>query len=243
MNIPLEIPDISEYGAVKETARQKSDKRLFMQLLVFTECFSTENISKALQNSGLESVLYANANDPRGIGVLVLAEDPAVFTGKARAIFTSEPFRSLKALPDWTMIGRSYSSGFEQDLEDWLLRKPRRNLFNPAWNWAVWYPLRRNGAFEQLSKEEQRPILMEHAKIGMSYGQAEFAHDVRLACHGLDAHDNEFLLGIISKELYPISKLVQEMRKTQQTSKYIEQMGPFFVGHAIGRFGNETRKN
>ena len=238
----IDLPDVHEYGAEKNGVRQSSDRRLFIQLLVFTECFSLEAASKTLQNSGLESVLYADVNDPRGIGVLVLSEDPSLFTGKARSVFLSEPFRSLKAKTGWTMMGRTYSSGFEQDLEDWLLRKPRRNLFNASFNWALWYPLRRKPEFEQLTKEEQRPILMEHAKLGMGYGQAELAHDVRLACHGLDAHDNEFLLGLVSKELYPLSRLVQDMRKTQQTSRYIQQMGPFFVGHVMGRFGHETGK-
>jgi chlorite dismutase len=134
------------------------------------------------------------------------------------------------------MMGRTYSVGHEQDLEDWLLQKPRRNAFNPALNWHVWYPLRRKGEFEALSKDDQRNILMEHARLGMSYGQADFAHDIRLACHGLDKNDNEFVLGIVAHELHAISRLVQDMRKTQQTSKYIQSMGPFFVGKVLARF-------
>jgi len=52
-----------------------------------------------------------------------------------------------------------------------------------------------------------------------------------LACHGLDAHDNEFVIGLIGKALHPLSHVVQSMRKTKQTARYISQMGPFFVGH------------
>ena len=133
------------------------------------------------------------------------------------------------------MLGRTYATGFEQDLEGWLLQKPRRNVFDEKLSWAVWYPLRRKPEFEALSREEQRPILMEHARLGMSYGAADLAHDVRLACHGLDARDNEFVIGIVAKELHPISRLVQDMRKTQQTSKYIQSLGPFFVGRAFFR--------
>lgn len=225
---------------MKEGARQASDKRLFMQLLVFSECFSDKPLIQALGQSGLEAVLYADANNPRGVGVLLITEDPALFSTKAREVLTAEPFRSLVHRPEWTMIGRSYSNGFEQDLEDWLLRKPRRNVSNPDYPWAVWYPLRRTGEFEQLSKEEQRPILMEHATIGMAWGQADLAHDIRLACHGLDAYDNEFLLGLVSKELYPLSRLVQEMRKTRQTSRYIQKMGPFFVGYRLAHFPSTT---
>ena len=52
---------------------------------------------------------------------------------------------------------------------------------------------------------------------------------------GLDANDNEFVLGLIGKELHPLSHVVQTMRKTRQTSQYIVQMGPFFVGHVEWR--------
>jgi chlorite dismutase len=32
--------------------------------------------------------------------------------------------------------------------------------------------------------------------------------------------------------MYPLSHIVQSMRKTIQTSEYIETLGPFFVGRA-----------
>jgi chlorite dismutase len=57
-----------------------------------------------------------------------------------------------------------------------------------------------------------------------------------LACHGLDANDNEFVIGLIGKELHPLSHVVQAMRRTRQTSEFIVQMGPFFVGRAVFRF-------
>ena len=69
----------------------------------------------------------------------------------------------------------------------------------------------------------------------MAYGQQDLGHDVRLACHGLDEGDNEFVIGLIGKDLHPLSHLVQAMRKTRQTSEYIEKMGPFFVGYALQR--------
>ena len=53
--------------------------------------------------------------------------------------------------------------------------------------------------------------------------------------HGLDAEDNEFVIGLVGKELHPLSHLVQTMRKTRQTSEFISQMGPFFVGHVVAR--------
>jgi chlorite dismutase len=41
------------------------------------------------------------------------------------------------------------------------------------------------------------------------------------------------VIGLIGKELFPLSACVQAMRKTRQTSSYIEKMGPFFVGRAV----------
>jgi chlorite dismutase len=69
----------------------------------------------------------------------------------------------------------------------------------------------------------------------MAYGQKDLAHDVRLACHGLDSADNEFVIGLVGKDLHPLSHLVQAMRKTRQTSEFIAKMGPFFVGYAAHR--------
>ena len=103
----------------------------------------------------------------------------------------------------------------------------------PHWRWAIWYPLRRSGRFVQLPDEEQRTILAEHGAIGMAFGAADYVHDVRLACHGLDRDDNDFVIGLIGKDLFPLSAVVQAMRKTQQTALYLDRLGPFFVGRAV----------
>jgi chlorite dismutase len=133
------------------------------------------------------------------------------------------------------MFGRTYSSGYETDLEDWLLKRPRRTALSPDWPWAIWYPLRRTGTFARLTPQEQGGILKEHAVLGRTYGEADLAHDVRLACHGLDTHDNDFVIGLVGRELHPLSHLVQTMRRTAQTSEFIQTLGPFFVGHALWR--------
>lgn len=230
-----EALDINEKGAVRGGVPQVSEKRLYLQLQSFGNCRDIAPVSKALEASNLESVLYVDLNDPQGIGVLFLSEDPLLFTTKVRSLLTSEPFTSLVHKPEFTMFGRTYSTGREADLEDWLLKKPRRNALNPNWSWAVWYPLRRKPEFELLPKEEQGKMLYEHAKIGIAFGQADFAHDIRLACYGIDKNDNEFVLGLVGAELYPLSRVVQEMRKTQQTGKYMASMGPFFIGKAVWR--------
>ena len=95
--------------------------------------------------------------------------------------------------------------GYEPDLAEAILHRPRRTVLNTDWPWAVWYPLRRSGRFAQLPPEEQRVILAEHGAIGMSFGAGDYAHDIRLACYGLDKNDNDFVIGLLGKELYPLS--------------------------------------
>jgi hypothetical protein len=221
--------DIREHGA----RQQISDRRLFMQLHVFTGCLDTKPLVHELEASRQEAVLYRDVNDPRGVGVLTLTEDPVRLVQGLRELLNAEPFTGLGYRAEFTMLGRTYASGFEIDLEDWLLRRPRRTVMNPAWPWGIWYPLRRVGAFARLSPQEQGAIIREHSALGRAYGEADLAHDVRLACHGLDVHDNDFVIGLVGRDLHPLSHLVQAMRKTVQTSQYIHTLGPFFVGHAL----------
>jgi chlorite dismutase len=221
--------DVREHGAQGATA----DRRLFMQLQVFSGCVDPKPLVRAFEASRLEAALYQDVNDPRGIGVLTLAEDPAVYVRESRELLNADPFVGLVPRPQFTMLGRTYASGFEADLEDWLLRRPRRTVLNPAWPWSVWYPLRRVGAFARLSPQEQGSVIREHSVLGRAYGDADLAHDVRLACHGLDVNDNDFVIGLIGRELHPLSHLVQAMRKTAQTSQYLQSLGPFFVGHVL----------
>ena len=229
----MDPPDLKEYGAEKDGVRQTSERRMFFQLQVFTECLDTDALIKPLADSGREFVLYKDVNDPRGVALLSMEEDPGMFAGPIREILTKSPFAELKPQKEMTMMGRTYSLGREPNLEDWMLKKPRRNALNRAYPWAVWYPLRRKPEFALLSREEHGKVLMEHAMIGRSYGEAGYVQDIRLACHGLDKNDNEFVIGLLSSELFPLSKIVQDMRKTQQTSKYIQSLGPFFVGQVV----------
>ncbi len=221
--------DVHEHGAGGQT----STRRLFMQLQAFGGAADPKPLVRALESARIEGALYRDLNDPRGVAVLGMAEDPTFFVNGWRDVLGDGPFAALAAKPELAMFGRTYSSGFESDLDEWLLRRPRRTVLNPAWPWGIWYPLRRTGAFARLSPKEQGEVLREHAMIGHAYGDADLAHDIRLACHGLDAHDNDFVIGLVGRELHPLSHLVQAMRKTVQTSGYIASLGPFFVGHAV----------
>jgi len=223
--------DVREHGAGQQT----STRRLYMQLQVFGDSDDAKRLVGALERARVEGVLYADAADPLGVGVLGIAEDPGFFVGRWRELLGTEPFLGLRRKPELTMFGRTYSSGFETDLEDWLLARPRRTTLDPEWPWAIWYPLRRTGTFARLTPQEQGAILKEHAALGRTYGEADLAHDVRLACHGLDTHDNDFVIGLVGRELHPLSHLVQTMRRTAQTSEFIQTLGPFFVGHVLWR--------
>jgi hypothetical protein len=228
-----EPPDISEKGGMKNGEAQRSDRRLFLQFLAFGGCETTRPLAEAASAAGITGALYEDVNDPRGVALLTLSEDPAYFLDRVRPMLNGPSFRPLVQKPEYTMLGRTYAIGYEPDLEEVLLHRPRRTVLNPEWKWAVWYPLRRSGKFAQLPADEQRVILAEHGTIGMSFGVADYAHDIRLACHGLDKDDNDFVVGLLGKDLYPLSAIVQTMRKTQQTSLYLERLGPFFVGRAL----------
>jgi chlorite dismutase len=212
---------------------QRADTRLFMQLLAFGNCTDAAPLAGVLARDRIDGVLYEDVNDPRGMALLTFSESPAFFVDRVRPILNQAPFVTLTQKPEYTMTGRTYSIGYEPDLMDVLLHRPRRTVLNPDWRWSIWYPLRRSGRFAQLPPEEQRVILAEHGAIGMSFGAADLAHDIRLACHGLDKFDNDFVIGLVGKDLYPLSAIVQSMRKTQQTSLYLERLGPFFVGRVV----------
>lgn len=228
----IEPPDLSEKGGVKGGEPQRSNERLFMHLMVFGGCRDTAAVSSYLSEFPITGVLFEDLNDPRGIGVLTLSSDPNSFLDVVRPLLNSGPFESLQLKPAFTMFGRTYSLGYEPDLHETLVARPRRTVLNPDWTWGVWYPLRRSGRFAQLPVEEQRTILAEHGAIGMTFGAADYAHDVRLACYGLDRDDNDFIVGLMGKELFPLSAVVQAMRRTQQTSLYLDRLGPFFVGRS-----------
>lgn len=227
------LTDLREKGAIKDGERQALDRRLFMQLLVFGGCRETSVLIEALKAAGIPSVLYADINDPQGVGLLTMNEDPGFFVTKLRALLNGGGFASLELKSEYTMLGRTYALGHEENLEEWLIHRSKKVVTNPAWKWAVWYPLRRSGEFALLPPKEQGEILMEHGMIGRAFGKADLGHDIRLSSFGLDKFDNDFVIGLIGRELHPLSALVQTMRKTRQTSTYIDEMGPFFIGKAV----------
>jgi chlorite dismutase len=188
-----------------------------------------------LRKKGVASVVYADAVNPRGYGLLTWCEDAGPLVDTVRSLFAEPALARVVLRAGWAMFGRTYATGHEPDLEHTLLRRAIEQVNAPAHSWHIWYPLRRTPAFSSLDPHEQAQVLREHAQIGMAYGASELAHDVRLACYGLDGADNEFIIGLCGNDLHPLSHLVQTMRKTRQTREYIAHMGPFFVGQVLCR--------
>ncbi|MCY3552336.1 MAG: chlorite dismutase family protein [Candidatus Poribacteria bacterium] len=229
--------DLREIGAPIDGEPQISDQRLFFQLHVFEGCLDPRFITETLEKGSLDAVVYDDLNHPTGSGVLFIAEDPAMLMPASRTLLLkAQEVPDLLYRSEMTMTGRTYSSGREPNLEEWLLNKPRQNVLNPDFPWAIWYPLRRKPEFYRLEHRERGRILGEHAMLGRSYAAGGYASDIRLACFGLDTNDNEFVIGLVGPELYPLSRLIQDMRQTEQTTKYIESLGPFFVGKVRTQF-------
>ena len=232
--------DVTERAGLHTGNPQALETRLFMQLLAF-DCergvdpaLAIEEVATQLAARKVAAVIYADANAPRRFAVLTWAERPEHFVHAVRPALNAASAGTVP-VPELTMLGRTYATGYEPDLRFWLLDRPVATVSNGAWPWAVWYPLKRQGAFNRLEGREQAAILKEHGAIGRAYGEQDLAHDVRLACFGIDGNDNDFVIGLIGKDLHPLSHVVQAMRKTRQTAELMEKMGPFFVGHVARR--------
>ncbi len=232
---PPQLPhiDISEKGRDADGSATSLNRRLFMQFMALEGEGGIEELVALSQKENPQWVLYQDFNDPRGAGVLVFCEDPAYVSEVIHPLLNSSVGKNWKVRPEFTMVGRTYSIGYESDLEEVLINRPVTKICDPELPWSVWYPVRRSGLFERQSREEQRKMLLEHGGIGHAYGKAGYATDIRLAGHGLNKDDNDFIVGLLGKELFPLSALVQHMRRTRQTSEFIERMGPFFVGKTV----------
>ncbi len=220
-----------------------------MQLITFQDLApedlskdTSDLIHKALKQAGIPHVVYDSIQQADQFAVCVWSEDPSYFSEGVRPVLREfmGKMGNLKLLT--TMFGRTYSNGHEADLEFALLKKPPKVVLEPQGEYAIWYPLKRTGSFYLEDPGSQCKMLLEHAAIGRSYGMADLAQDVRLQSFGTDEKDNEFIIGIVGKELHPLSKVIQDMRKTRHTSEFMDSLGPFFVGKRRGRWPEEHLK-
>ena len=219
--------DVREHGANQQT----SSRRLYMQLQAFGDCDDPKRLTGALERARVEGVLYADVADPLGVGRPGHRRGSRVLRGSvAGASRDASRSSGSGESPSWPCSGAPTRAASRPTSRTGSSARPRRTALAPEWPWAIWYPLRRTGTFARLTPQEQGAILKEHAVLGRTYGEADLAHDVRLACHGLDTHDNDFVIGLVGRELHPLSHLVQTMRRTAQTAEFIQTLGPFFVG-------------
>lgn len=230
--VPVQ-PDVLEHGRADNGEPLSSDRRLFMRLLCFTGCKDPSPLIGFTRDAGWDAAIYQSASDPWGVALLLMDVSPDFFVSTADPLLRNSPWADLQPLPEMTLFARAYSIGYENDLERTLVTRPRERALSPQWPWVVWYPLRRTGAFAKLPKREKMKILGEHGTIGRAWGEAGHAHDIRLACFGMDRDDNDFAVALVGGDLLALSKIVEVMRGTVQTSTYIERLGPFFCGKAI----------
>src|SRR6185436_18641686 len=124
-------PETRERGAEKDGQPQVMDRRLWMQLFVF-DCVEAppddvqRSLAAALETRGAAAVLYRDFSNPTGLGLLAWSEDPTELVTGVRAALNE--VRGIRHRHELAMLGRSYSSGFEPDLEYWLLRRPRETV-------------------------------------------------------------------------------------------------------------------
>ena len=119
-----EKPEIRELGAPCEGVLQTSDRRLYLQLQAFGEVNDANSLIAPIKESGLECVLYLDINDPYGIGLLMMSEDPKAFVGEFRDLMNRSPFLELRHKPEWTMLGSDiYSLCLDCEAEIYTLRE------------------------------------------------------------------------------------------------------------------------
>ncbi|MFN8216221.1 MAG: chlorite dismutase family protein [Solirubrobacterales bacterium] len=234
LQCPADPRDMRERGASRAGVPQTLDQRLYMQLQALVGVPDAAELVQALRRAGAAGVVYESAAEPGLAALLLLDGDPGALLEAARAVAADAAVAGAERRRELTMYGRTYGSGHEPDLEDWLLRAPPRKLAAPENEWAVWYPLRRSADFYRLGDRDRGRVLAEHGKVGRTFVEAGYADDVRLECFGLDPADNEFVIGLLGSRLDRLSRLVKAMRPTEHTARYIERLGPFFVGRRAG---------
>ena len=166
------------------------NRRLFMKFTAFGGCADADAAIAALTEDGVTGALYLDASDPQGIGLIATAEDPEYFVTTLRSLLNREPFASFTHKPELDMLGRTYSIGYEPDLEETLFKRPLSKIKDPKNRWAIWYPLQRSKKFQTLPADHQRRILAEHGSLAKRYGAGGHANDRRPLLRGFPPRRN-----------------------------------------------------
>ncbi len=195
-----------------------------------TGCLDVQPLQGPLGVKKLDCVLYKDAADARGAGLLILANDPELFTGELRDMLCARPYQALTVRPEYSLLGRAFSRNTEHS-DEVVISAARDTLMNTRWPWAVWFPLRHSRKFAGLSNDEQNRLLDEFEATPEI--EAGDAGEVRLQCHGLDASGNDMFVGLVGGDLGQLSTIIARRQQTEYVTGYIDSLGPFFVGQAI----------
>ena len=123
--------ELEEFGKNADGEPISLKRRVYMQLLAFSHCTDPGPIIERLDAVDAQSVVYADLRDSRGVGLLFCHEEPDWFVTELRQLLCSEPFVDLSPKPELTMFGRTYSIGYEQDLEATLVTNPLKKAKLP----------------------------------------------------------------------------------------------------------------
>ena len=103
--ISAEPPDIRERSQTTDGRTLTLERRLFMQLLAFGESERTDFLVEALSAAELPGVLYEDVNDPTGVALLTLTENPDFFVTDSAVIPAPAAFlpryRPSRNTPCW----------------------------------------------------------------------------------------------------------------------------------------------
>lgn len=207
-----------------------SDNTIFVQLQVFDiepaagPRAMVSALSRRLREKRIDAVIYGDANDHRGIGLLTWAADPTQILDNVHALLGGKRFSALTPRPGWAMLGR-VSGDAAEGAPDILLDANQR--------WAAWYPVRNKPEWGTLDAKAKGEVHEEHGGVAKEFIDGGRVSYVRLSCHGIDPEDNDHIFGLTSESLADISLLQEAMRGTRQIATYVDKMGPIFVGRKI----------
>ncbi len=203
---------------------EPTESSLFVQLLVFTDCAEITPLLLPLDHLSLDFVVYKHFNDPQGIALLAMTDDPELIVTDLRDMVCSRAFRILMQRPDLTMTGRTWDgSGRPSDQLAAVVKNAERS-------WGLWYPMRGTPAFAGLDEAEQSTVL-DSITSAAGLNADEFGQ-VWLKSHALDHGGNQFIHGVHARSPRHLSYFVEAITRTEQYTEHIAGAGPFFVGRA-----------
>ena len=89
--------DLLEHGRGEDGQRITSNRRLFMQLLVYGGCVDTTALVDALGRHGVSGALYEDVNDPHGVARADIQRGPGVLRRRRAAVSSSIAVRGTRA--------------------------------------------------------------------------------------------------------------------------------------------------